>query len=67
MKNATDKVKAFSVLLTELSKAFDCLSHDCQLTIAKLNAYGVNLLAVKLKYSQLCNRKHCTKVNHEYS
>ena len=27
-KGATDNNKAFSALLTDLSKAFDCLSHD---------------------------------------
>ena len=37
-KEATDNNKAFGSLLTVLSKAFDCLSHD--LWIAKLHAYG---------------------------
>ena len=27
-KEATDNNKAFGALLTDLSKAFDCLSHD---------------------------------------
>ena len=36
-KNAVDKGKVFDALLTNLSKAFDCLTHE--LIIAKLNAY----------------------------
>ena len=37
-KNEVDKGKVFGALLIDLSKAFDCLSHE--LIIAKLNAYG---------------------------
>ena len=38
-KEATDNNKAFGALLTDLSKAFDCLNHG--LLIAKLHAYGL--------------------------
>ena len=64
-KNAVDKGKVFGALLTDLSKAFDCLPHE--LIIAKLNAYGFNLPALKLMHSYLSHRKQRTKVNHTNS
>ena len=42
-KSSMEKGKASGVLLTDLSKAFNCLSHA--LIIAKLNAYGFSLSA----------------------
>ena len=64
-KSSVDKGKAFGVLLTDLSKAFDCLSHE--LIIAKLNAYGFSLSALKLMQSYLSERKQRTKINQAYS
>ena len=46
-KNAVDKRKCFGTLLTDLSKALDCFSH--QLLIAKLHAYGFAKLPTKQK------------------
>ena len=63
-KNTVDKGKIFGALLAGLSKAFDSLSHD--LLIAKLNAYGFSLPALKLVHSYLSNRKQRTKINNAY-
>ena len=64
-KSAVDNNKTFGALLTDLSKAFDCLSHD--LLIAKLNAYGFSLPALRLIQSYLSKRKQRTKINSEFS
>ena len=64
-KSAVDNEKTFSALLTDLSKAFDCLSHDH--LIAKLNAYGFSLPALRLVQSYLTKRKQKTKINSEFS
>ena len=60
-----DEKYAAGTILTGLSKAFDCLSHD--LLIAKLEAYDFEKLALKLIYDYLKNRKQTTKVGNFYS
>ena len=55
----------FGALLTDLSKAFDCLNHE--LLIAKLNAYGFTLPVLKLIHNYLSNRKQRVQVNDSYS
>ena len=60
-KRAVDNGKAFGQLLTDLSKAFNCLSHELLLT--KLHAYGFSFAALRLIRSYLTNRKQRTKVN----
>ena len=64
-KRAVDNNKVFGALLTNLSKAFDCISHD--LLIAKLNAYGLSLSALKLMHSYLQNHKQRIKIGSSYS
>ena len=55
----------FGALLTNLSKAFDCLNHD--LMIAKLNAYGFSLPTLRLIHDYLLNRNQRTRINNSYS
>ena len=50
-KKSVDNGGAFGALLTDLSKAFDCLPHE--LLIAKLDAYGFDKSSLKLIYSYL--------------
>ena len=64
-KYAVDNGKVFGILLTDLSKAFDCLSHE--LLIAELHAYGFSILALRVIYSYLENTKQRTKINSSYS
>ena len=64
-KRSVDNSKMFGALLTDLSKAFDCLDHE--LLIAKLNAYGFSLTALKLVHNYLSNRKQRTKINSLYN
>ena len=52
-------------ILTDLSKAFDCLNHD--LLIAKLEAYGFDSSALFFVKDYLKNRKQRIKVNGSYS
>ena len=64
-KSAIDNRKTFGALLTDLSKAFDCLSHD--LLIAKLNEYGFSIAFLRLLQNYLSNRKQRTTINSDFS
>ena len=64
-KKALDSKFKVGAVLTDLSKAFDCLNH--KLLIAKLNAYGFDKNALTFVYSYLKGRKQRTKVNSIYS
>ena len=54
-KMVVDNKKTFGAVITDLSKAFDCLSHD--VLLANLNAYGFSLPALRLMQSYLSNKK----------
>ena len=58
LKEALDKELTTGILLTDLTKAFDCISHD--LLIAKLRAYGFSKTSLKLifNYSWTSNSGH---------
>ena len=47
-------------LLTDLSKAFDCLDH--KLLTPKWNAYSFNLPSLRLMHDYLSNRKQRIKI-----
>ena len=61
---AVDNKNIFGALLTDLSKAFDCLSHE--LLHAKLHSYGFSIPGLRLVYSYLQNRRQRTKINSAY-
>ena len=49
-----DKYFVVGAVMTDLSKAFDCIPHD--LSIAKLEAYGLGEKALSYIFSYLTNR-----------
>ena len=64
-RTSIDNKCSAGVLLTDLSKAFDCLVHD--LLIAKLNAYGFDYKSLQLIHNYLTNRNQRVRVNSKYS
>ena len=65
MEKTVDNHNVSGAVLTDLSKAFDCICHD--LLIANLNPYGLSLSAEKLITDYLQNRKQRTKIGSIYS
>ena len=60
-----DKGGETGVVLTDLSKAFDCIDHN--LLIAKLDAYGFEKQSIDFLHSYLTKRKQRTKVDYAFS
>ena len=65
LKRALDKGFITGILLTDLSKAFDSISHE--LLIAKLHAYGFSTSALNLIYDYLSERMQRTKIGNVFS
>ena len=63
-RESLDQGSAYGALLTDLSRAFDCLLH--YLIIAKLYAYGIDMPSLKLINSYLSKRRQMIKVNDVY-
>ena len=64
-RKALDERNIAGAVLTDLSKAFDCLNHE--LLIAKLEAYGFDHTSLAFICSYLLDRKQRTKVNNSFS
>ena len=65
MKASRDSKQFCAAILTDLSKAFDCICYD--LLIAKLNAYCFDKKALKLIYDYLNGRSQKIKVGFSFS
>ena len=65
LRKALDKGYITGVLLTDLSRAFDCISHE--LLIAKLYVYGFSKGALNLINNFFSCRRQRTKVRERFS
>ena len=59
IRKTRDNHGVFAAVMTDLSKAFDCISHE--LLIVKLNAYDFDETLLKVIISYLKNRMKSTK------
>ena len=65
IRKTRDNHGVFAAVVTNLSKAFDCISHE--LLVAKLHAYGFDESLLKVIISYLKNRTQTTKVGLSFS
>ena len=63
-RQSHDSGRQAAAVLTDLSKAFDCIDHE--LLIAKLYAYGFDNSSLTFLYSYLSERKQRTKINSSF-
>ena len=64
-RQSLDQGLVFRALLTDLSKAFNCLSNE--VLVGKLIIYGVEISSVRLIYDYLTNTKQRPKIRNNYS
>ena len=64
-KEKVDNGNEFGALLTDLSKAFDCIDHS--LLLAKLYRDGVSDTSLKLIFSYFEGQTQRTKINNCFS
>ena len=60
INEARDKIKVCAAVLTDLSKAFDCLKYN--LLIVKLHAFGFDYKSLRVMYAYLDNRLKSQKL-----
>ena len=63
-KKILDMGGTFGAVLTDFSKAFDCMTHD--LLIAKLHALNFDVNALNLIFDYLTGRKQRVKINSSF-
>ena len=64
-RKIVDKCGTFGALLIDLSKVFDCMTHD--LLIANLYALNFGMNALNLIFDYLTERKQRVKINSSFS
>ena len=64
-RKCLDISEIITVIQMDLSKAYDCISHD--LLIAKLHAYGFGMKSLQFLYNYLTNREHRVKIESTFS
>ena len=64
-KSLVDKGRVIGSLLTDLSRAIECLDHE--LLIAKLNTYDFSLPVLRLIHDYFSNRKQRIRSGNWYS
>ena len=64
IRKTRDNHGVFTAVMTDLSKTFDCISHE--LLVAKLHAYGFDESSLEVTISYLKNRTQTTKVGSSF-
>ena len=65
IRKIRDSKGVFATVLTDLSKVFDCISHE--LLLAKLHAYGFDQISLTFMHADLSQRLQKTKVGSNFS